>query len=214
VKKIILFGAGRRCKVFLDSKARNNFDIIAIADNNNEKWDTTLFGIPIISPIAISDYEYDYILITARCYYDIFGQLVKEYKIKRTKILLLKGNRIEGPIQIVARFIFIENIKTFIASFICRSLLEEAALFGEFDNISKIILWGEIRHYKVISKFIKKYGSRISVTMGSESECSVSGGKHLITSAEYLMKQKMLNEKGVEPENILVLPFFDVRNKT
>jgi len=65
-ERIILFGAGKNCRAFLDFIKKYNlvYDILAIADNDIEKQHKTLEGINIISPSEINNYDYVYISTT------------------------------------------------------------------------------------------------------------------------------------------------------
>lgn len=75
LKKIILFGAGLVGRQVLP-KYIERFDVLAIADNDSKKQSGTLSGIDIIHPKQISQYDYDYLVVTSTSIQPIIDQLL------------------------------------------------------------------------------------------------------------------------------------------
>ena len=75
LQKILLFGAGLVGRQVLPNY-RERFDILAIADNDPKKQSGTIMGIDIIHPQQISQYDYDYIVITSTSIQPILDQLL------------------------------------------------------------------------------------------------------------------------------------------
>ncbi|HHV27330.1 MAG TPA: hypothetical protein GXX63_09065 [Tissierellia bacterium] len=85
--RIIMFGASIGGKQFLSYvKENDKYEILAVADNDKSKQNTLFCDIPVIDPIRISDYEYDYIIITSMYTLEIKEQLLNEFKIDPLKI--------------------------------------------------------------------------------------------------------------------------------
>lgn len=54
MKKITLFGAGNICKQMIPHLREHGYEILAIADNDEAKQGTELWGIPIINPNCLT----------------------------------------------------------------------------------------------------------------------------------------------------------------
>lgn len=90
--KIIFFGAGAFArnvlqKIFLDTE-RYIDEYLALTDNNSRLWGDFLYGIEIINPRNIYEYNMDFIVILSLTYEnDIRRQLIDELKVRNEKIL-------------------------------------------------------------------------------------------------------------------------------
>ena len=74
-KKVFLFGAGKYADKFL-AFYRNDYRICRILDNDDTKWGSKLYGIPIASPESIVGEQEAYkVIICAKQYGSIFKQL-------------------------------------------------------------------------------------------------------------------------------------------
>ncbi|MBP2636947.1 MAG: hypothetical protein H6Q72_2854 [Firmicutes bacterium] len=65
-KKCIIFGASEGGKKFLELLKKLNIEIIAIIDNDKQKWGTVLDGIHVLSPNSVQQYRDIPIIITSR----------------------------------------------------------------------------------------------------------------------------------------------------
>lgn len=82
--KVLLFGASLGGKNFMKNHA-NEYEFLAIIDNDKNKKGKLLGGIPIITPKQISDFTYDKIIVTSMYVKSISEQL-EELKIPQNKI--------------------------------------------------------------------------------------------------------------------------------
>ena len=74
----------------IDALRGSRFEISVIADNNEKMWDTDYNGIPVVSPMTLREYEFDFLVVfTEQHYRDIFRQLVYEVNIDMDKIMRL-----------------------------------------------------------------------------------------------------------------------------
>lgn len=89
--QIVIWGMGNLMKSFIDKKALyKNDTIIAFVDNNPLLWKKSFNNIPIIMPQELQRLNFDYIIICVADYKNIKEQIVKELKIKQSKIKILK----------------------------------------------------------------------------------------------------------------------------
>lgn len=77
--KCIIFGAGKSGKNFVENKG-TNVEIIAVVDNNKEKWNVEWLGdnvgYKIANPKIIADIQFDYIVICSSRYEEIEEQII------------------------------------------------------------------------------------------------------------------------------------------
>lgn len=85
MKKIIIFGTGKywenRKKYLLDS-----CDIVCFLDNNEDKWNSQIYGKIIENPDNINKYEYDYVIVMCKAESQIMTQL-KKLGVSKKKII-------------------------------------------------------------------------------------------------------------------------------
>lgn len=91
--KIILFGASLGGQNFIKNH-REEYEILAVADNNQAKHGELLEGISIISPLQIEEYAYDRIIVASMYVNSITQQLlnlgVSENKIEYASKISMK----------------------------------------------------------------------------------------------------------------------------
>ena len=89
--KVIIYGTGQYCADLID-KTQNKrlWDILAFCDSDPSKHGTEFYGKIIIAPEQISNYSYDYIIITSQIYwYEIRNILLRDYLIPKEKLVSL-----------------------------------------------------------------------------------------------------------------------------
>lgn len=87
MEKIIIWGAGNICKEYLRKEKFHNFNIICLVDNDERKWGTELEGIKIKNPDALSNIQFDKILILANAFEEIKTQILQTYHIDNQMIM-------------------------------------------------------------------------------------------------------------------------------
>ena len=88
--RIITWGTGNIAEKVFANDLKNNVEIVAVVDNNKEKWGNKFHGIIVIPPQDIKNYEFDKVLVLVlRGGCDIHEQLiglgVEEYLIEHVK---------------------------------------------------------------------------------------------------------------------------------
>lgn len=116
--KTIIFGAGNggiRAFYHLDQQ----FEVIAFADNNEEKHGKYLCSKPIINPEKIIDIQYDYIIIANLQSNFIYEQLITQLHVSETKIIDFYRNQLFDPriasLRLVANEINDSNLEGSVA---------------------------------------------------------------------------------------------------
>lgn len=85
-KNVVLFGASKAGENFINNQ--NEYQILAVADNDCKKMGKFLNGVPIISPENLHNYEYDYIVITSMYVKEIKEQLIVEFHIPENQLVV------------------------------------------------------------------------------------------------------------------------------
>lgn len=96
MKKAILFGAGGAGENFLTHNKQ--YQIIAVSDNNEKIWGSTLGDLPIIKPTEIAQLNPDYVIITSTWADSIQEQLLHKLYIPADKIIVPAKSQIKQAI--------------------------------------------------------------------------------------------------------------------
>ncbi len=73
-KKVVLFGTGKIYERNI-SRIEKNVDVIALLDNDENKWGTDINGIKVFAPETVQELEYDYVFILCSKVLDVRRQL-------------------------------------------------------------------------------------------------------------------------------------------
>ena len=121
-RKVLIFGASLGGKRLLNVLDKGD-EVIAFLDNDASKHNTTLKGIPIITPKEGLCHDYDSLIIASQSYSQIAGQLVQmgldKEKIEVADPAILRGdyelssNRL-GCVGLLVAAIIVATILTFI----------------------------------------------------------------------------------------------------
>ena len=84
MEKIIIFGAGAAGKNFILNQSE--YQIVAVADNDEKKHGTFLEDIEVINPNEIPNFEYDKIMITSMYFNPIKKQLTEEIGVQIQRV--------------------------------------------------------------------------------------------------------------------------------
>lgn len=114
-EKIILFGASRGGENFIKHN-KTQYDILAIADNDEKRWGSLLEGLKVINPKDILKYDFDNIYITSQWVDSIIYQLTEDFKIPLEKIKIPKKSSLKESFK---PFEHVETLK-FARESLCR----------------------------------------------------------------------------------------------
>lgn len=97
MKKIIIFGTGKRLNHLIEDGYTADFEVVALCDNDTQKQGTFINDIEVISPHKIKEYEFDCIYISSELYFeDIKQQLVDELGISSDLVQVWKVKKHDG----------------------------------------------------------------------------------------------------------------------
>ncbi|MEE1131341.1 MAG: LicD family protein [Caryophanon sp.] len=96
MEQVIIFGAGEAGKNFI--LHQKQYNILAVVDNDTKKHGMTLEGISIISPLKLSEYTFDKIVITSMYFNPIYKQLVEQLNIESSKIVAAHKNLLKEAV--------------------------------------------------------------------------------------------------------------------
>lgn len=81
----IIFGAGKIGNQVLKYCKLCHFQVVAIADNNEQKWGTKIKGIKVINPNDIKmKYQHCFFLVASHKYYDDIQQQLNSVCLAQT----------------------------------------------------------------------------------------------------------------------------------
>ncbi len=75
---------------------KTQYDILAIADNDEKRWGSLLEGLKVINPKDILKYDFDNIYITSQWVDSITYQLADDFKIPLENIKIPKKSTFKG----------------------------------------------------------------------------------------------------------------------
>ncbi len=90
-RNIVIFGCGQRCSSLINLLFGNaDVNIDTLTDNDETKWNTSLYGLSVVSPVkALADYADDYYVIANKAHgADIKKQLIS-MGVKEDRIIVL-----------------------------------------------------------------------------------------------------------------------------
>ncbi|MBU2878000.1 nucleoside-diphosphate sugar epimerase/dehydratase [Aliiglaciecola lipolytica] len=90
----LLFGAGPGAGYFIDN-TRDERDFVGILDNDTKKVGNVIFDLNVYSPKSLSDIDYDEIVITTQWAMAVKSQLIEEFGVSETKIVLPVKNQLK-----------------------------------------------------------------------------------------------------------------------
>lgn len=160
-EKIILFGASRGGENFIKHN-KTQYDILAIADNDEKRWGSLLEGLKVINPKDILKYNFDNIYITSQWIDSIIYQLTYDFKIPLEKIKIPKKSSLKESFK---PFEHIETLK-FARESLCKitqflsnhniiAIVDSGTALGIFRD-KDLIKWDDDIDFAIDSKSFEK----------------------------------------------------------
>ena len=146
MERIIIFGAGDRCKEFAATGLMSIYDVVAIVDNDKGKWGDRIGNVEIQSPDKGLEKDFNKILILSYAEREIREQLKKDFGINEENFITVNELILE----------------------LCKNLLEEGCLF-QMHNLfyskmfkeEKVVLKEAIEDTRLVNRIITSYNREI-----------------------------------------------------
>ncbi|MEJ2688667.1 MAG: LicD family protein [Deltaproteobacteria bacterium] len=142
--KILIFGAGGGGMFFYE-KYQDKYAVLAFIDNDSNKQGEEVFGVPIIGPKNISEYNFDKIFIVSMWSEEIERQLRNEFEISPEKIVNLPKSKFKNgasyPFEDPATLEFAGDILLFLTDMFER---EKVPYFIDHGTLLGIVRDGDI----------------------------------------------------------------------
>lgn len=141
--KIVVFGTGESCENYLKNY-RNEHEIVALADWDEKKHGTILFGLPVISPYELKSFSYEKILIASYFVKEIESQLLERCGIDSSLLIIPEKYKVKDVVKPFED----ENTKQFARKalnyFVNLFSKNEIPLFLEFGTLLGLVRDGDI----------------------------------------------------------------------
>lgn len=194
---VIVFGASKAGKNFL--KNQDEYNVLAIADNDSNKHGKLLNDIFIIHPNQINEYDYEYVVIASMFIEGITKQLQQDFSITKDKIIyvpkrLLKIEERETFADIETKKLAHKYLKL-LSEFFNDQGFKYYLNFGTLLGIVRdgdLIPWDDDIDLAVIKDFDEE-----QFLTNLKKVCTLSNGE-----VEYLVKRK--SESGIVGIDVLV----------
>lgn len=197
--KIILYGAGNYCDIYISSEGIKYGEIIGIIDSNPQKWNTLKNGYSVCAPDIIDSHEYGKLILTVR-QPDLIIDMLLHKNVNKSKIYD----------DYIKRKIFRKNAVRQVKI----ELLMETFREEEYTNVERVIVIGSNENFELIKEFFEMLNWDITVLPGGNEE--INGiretDKYVFCSENYRGDLKKIREELISENQWLIIPLFDVEN--
>ncbi len=213
--KIILYGAGNYCDIYLSSEGIKYGEIIGIIDSNPQKWNTLKNGYSVCAPDIIDSYEYGKLILTVR-QPDLIIDMLLHKNVNKSKLFIYNAEDHKLlPLSLIyddyiKRKIFRKNAVRQVKL----ELLMETFREEEYANVERVIVIGSNENFELIKEFFEMLNWDITVLSGGNVE--INGiretDKYIFCSENYRGDLKKNREELISENQWLIIPLFDVEN--
>ena len=143
--KIIVFGTGESCENYLKNY-RHEHEILALADWDENKHGTTMYGFPVVSPYELKAIPYEKILVASYFVKEIEGQLLERCGITSSELIIPEKYKVKDvvkPFEDPATKAFANEVLNYFVDLFSK---HQIPLFLEFGT-----LLGLVRDKEIIS---------------------------------------------------------------
>lgn len=141
--KIIVFGTGESCENYLKNY-RDEHEIIALADWDEKKHGTSLFGLPVISPFEMKNLPYEKILIASYFVKEIESQLLERCGIERPELIIPEKYKVKDvvkPFEDEGTISFARELLVYFNNLFAQNKID---LFLEFGTLLGMVRDGDL----------------------------------------------------------------------
>lgn len=197
MKKAVIFGAaggGRR----LFKKISEDYEIVAVTDNDPDKWGGMLNGVPVADPAeCLSRTDYDFIIITSAPGLETIHTQLRDLAVPEYKIIT---SYITNPLE--SRILFLEKfVELYAAQFPEEAAVAEAGVFaGDFaKEINRKFPFRKLHLFDTFSGFDERdLKKEYQYSKAKEGDYSLTSEALVLSKMEF--KENCIIHKGYFPE--------------
>lgn len=213
--KIILYGAGNYCDIYISSERKKYGEIIGIIDSNPQKWNTLKNGYNIDSPDMLDSCEYEKLILTVSNPDSIIDTLLHKNVSKSKLFIYGAKDRKLLPLSLVYddymnRKIFRKNAVRQVKL----ELLMETFREDEYTNVKRIIVVGSDSDFELVNEFFKMLNLDIVILSDRNPEANSikETDKYIFSSENYKKDLNRIRDRLISENQWLIIPFFDIEN--
>ena len=213
--KIILYGAGNYCDIYISNEGMKYGEIIGIIDSNPQKWNTLKNGYNICSPNMLDSCEYGKLILTVNNSDSIIDALLhKNVSISKLFIYNAKDRKLLPLLLIYDEYINRKIFRKNAVRQVKLELLMETFREEEYTNVERIIVVGSDLDFKLVKEFFETLNLDMAIVAGENPEASSikETDKYIFCSKNYKDDLKKIRERLISENQWLIVPFFDVEN--
>lgn len=213
--KIILYGAGNYCDIYISSEGIKYGEIVGIIDSNPQKWDTLKSGYNIGSPDMLDSCEYEKLILTVSNPDSIIDALLHKNVSKSKLFIYGAKDRKLLPLSLVYddymnRKIFRKNAVRQVKL----ELLMETFREEEYTSVERIIVAGSDSDFELINEFFEMLNLDIVILSDRSPEANSikETDKYIFCSKDYKMNLEKVRKGLISENQWLIIPLFDVED--
>lgn len=211
--KILIYGSGNYCDLYL-SNVKNQDDIIlGIVDGNSEKWGIKKHSYVIYSPDFISEIPYEKLIIAVANYESVIDEILKR-KVKKENVFIYDGekNILFSLSDVYETYLEKKIYRRTAASQIKKGLLMESYKENEYCEFERIVIVGEEEDYSVINEFFSEVDQNKKVISFVEKMQIKTDDKVIFCGENYKSDLAQIRPQLFSEQQWIVIPLFDVKN--
>lgn len=211
--KVLIYGAGNYCDLYLSNKKSSSDTILGIVDKNCDKWGLMKKEYVINSPDIIFKQQYDALIIAVADWESAVDKLLQK-GCSIDNILIYHGerNEIYPFATIYEKYIENKIVKQNIIKQVKTSLLLESLFDGEYCEFDRVIVLGDNNDFCVIEEFFRNLNQN-KIIISYQNNMHIYENDKVIFCKETYKKDLIDIRCQLKSERQwIILPFFDISN--
>lgn len=215
ITKILLYGAGNYCNLYLSKMRRKDDIVVAVIDGSINKWGEKINSYVIKSPDIITEIQYDKLVITVERYESIVDYLLDK-GINKNDIYIYNGNKniLFSLISVYDQYLENKIFKKRAIKQIKMGLLMESFREAEYCGYERVIVVGDKEDYFVVSEFFDEISpNKLIIYSENISDLQIEEkDKIIICGGNYKKDLESIRKIIKSDRQWILLPLFDVKN--
>lgn len=212
--KILIYGSGDYCDLYLANKKKQKDIILGIVDGNSEKWGLKKHTYVIDSPEIIRSIPYEKLIIAVAGYESVIDELLKR-KISTENVFVYDGKKnilfslpdvYEAYLEKkIYRKAAVRQVKT--------GLLMESYEENEYCGFERIIIVGEEEDYFVINEFFSEVDQYKKIISYDENMLIREDDKIIFCGKNFKSDLAHIRTELFSEQQWVVIPLFDIEKR-